>query len=143
MLMILDEGFLQRNIEIRNILLRERDGPLVDARLAQEGTIQRTIDGNFASRAAALRANIAVDTRAVPARTPLFTELTKGTHASSLSPGARDIPSMTVGALPDLQNPGREGGDLLTIWLGEATRDISIVTSAYRRIGTCRGPIFI
>jgi hypothetical protein len=52
-------------------------------RVAQKWTIQRTIDGNFAPGSAALRANIAADAGAVPARTPLFANLTRDIHGET------------------------------------------------------------
>src|SRR5580698_182595 len=95
MLMILNETFLECYIEVRNILLGQRRRTFMHPRIAQKWTIQRTIDSNFAPGAAALRTNIAAHSRAVPARTPLFTDFTSDTHSS-------DIPSMTVGVLLEL-----------------------------------------
>ena len=54
------------------------------ARFAQKRTIQRTIDGDFAPGSAALRTNIGVDAGAMPAGTPLFTNLAKDTHRGHL-----------------------------------------------------------
>lgn len=56
----------------------------MDARLAQEGAIQWTIDGHFARRPAALRTNFGPGTGAMPARTPLFAQFTKDTHGGTL-----------------------------------------------------------
>jgi hypothetical protein len=52
-------------------------------RVAQKRTIQRTIDGYFAPGSTALRANIAADAGAMPARTPLFTNLTRDIHGET------------------------------------------------------------
>ncbi len=83
MLMFLDEVFLQRDVEIRDIGFGQRRGTLMDARLAQKRTIQGTIDGLFAAGSAALRTNIGVDAGAMPAGTPLFAELTEDTQLLS------------------------------------------------------------
>jgi hypothetical protein len=64
----------------------------MNARLSQKFAIQRTIDGNLAPGAAALRANFSAHAGTKPAGTPLFAKLTKDTHRETPLSYHREMP---------------------------------------------------
>ena len=81
MFLLADEIFAYADIFIGKIALADGYWPVVHAGFAQILTIQRTIDGNFAFRAAADRADVALYARTVPFRAPFLTQLAKDIHA--------------------------------------------------------------
>jgi len=102
----------------------------VHPRFPQKWTIQRTIDRNFASRAAALRANVGANAWAMPARTPLFTEIARDIHRETSLSYHREMPRTDLYLKVEIDLDEREHPERLASEICRQIRKVYGVRSA-------------
>jgi hypothetical protein len=100
------------------------------SRVAQKWTIERTIDGNFAPGSTALRANIAADAGAMPARGPLFANLTRDIHGETTLSYHREMPRTDLYLKVEIDLPEREQPERLASEICRQIRKVYGVRSA-------------